>query len=86
MGIGGAMDLAAGAKRILVLTMHVTKKNKPKLVTTCSFPLTAVGVVSRVVTDLGVFDCHGDPFGLVELAPGVSEAQARDAPAGELRA
>lgn len=78
MGIGGAMDLAAGAKRILVLTTHVTKKGKPKLLAECSFPLTAVGVVSRVITDLGVFDCAGDEFVCVERAPEVDQATIVD--------
>lgn len=83
MGIGGAMDLAAGSKRILVLTMHVTKKDQPKLLRECSFPLTAQGVVDRVITDLGVFDCAGEAFRVVELAPGVQLDEVRaktDAP------
>lgn len=81
MGIGGAMDLAAGSKRILVLTTHVTKKEKPKLLEACNFPLTACGVVNRVITDLGVFDCAGDHFAVVELAPGVTldEVKAKTA-------
>ncbi|HJL24272.1 MAG TPA: 3-oxoacid CoA-transferase subunit B, partial [Polyangiaceae bacterium LLY-WYZ-15_(1-7)] len=74
MGIGGAMDLAAGSKRILVMSTHVTKKGKPKLLRRCSFPLTAVGVVDRVITDLGVFDPVGEGFRVVELAPGVERA------------
>ncbi len=83
MGIGGAMDLAAGSKRILVLTMHVTKKGQPKLMRECSFPLTAQGVVNRVITDLGVFDCAGEGFRVVELAPEVDLEEVRsktDAP------
>lgn len=83
MGIGGAMDLAAGSKRILVLTMHVTKKGQPKLMRECSFPLTAQGVVNRVITDLGVFDCAGEGFRVVELAPEVELEEVRsktDAP------
>lgn len=75
LGIGGAMDLAAGARRILVLTSHVTKKGAPKLVKTCSFPLTAAGVVSRVITDLAILDVVGEGFRLVELAPGASEEE-----------
>ncbi|HJK89681.1 MAG TPA: 3-oxoacid CoA-transferase subunit B [Polyangiaceae bacterium LLY-WYZ-15_(1-7)] len=75
MGIGGAMDLAAGSKRILVMSTHVTKKGKPKLLRRCSFPLTAVGVVDRVITDLGVFDPVGEGFRVVELAPGVERAE-----------
>ncbi|MBX3276197.1 MAG: CoA transferase subunit B [Sandaracinaceae bacterium] len=75
MGIGGAMDLASGAKRILVLTQHVTKDGEPKLVRACDYPLTAKGCVHRVITELGVLDVAGDAFTLVELAPGVSEAE-----------
>jgi 3-oxoacid CoA-transferase subunit B len=71
MGIGGAMDLAAGARRIIVLTTHLTKKGQPKLVGECDFPLTARGVVGRVISDLGVFDTSPSGFKLVELAPGV---------------
>lgn len=72
LGIGGAMDLAAGARRVVVLTRHVTRDGHPKLLKDCDFPLTAVGVVARVITDLGVFDPAGDRFRVVELAPGVS--------------
>jgi len=78
MGIGGAMDLASGAKRILVLTRHVTKKGGPKLLERCDFPLTAAGCVNRVVTDLAVLDVSGDGFTLVELAPGVTEDEVRE--------
>ncbi|MEM1415306.1 MAG: 3-oxoacid CoA-transferase subunit B [Myxococcota bacterium] len=84
MGIGGAMDLAAGARRILALTDHVTKKGKPKLVAACSFPLTAAGVVNRVMTDLAVLDCAGEGFRVVELAPGVSLDEVREKTAAPL--
>jgi 3-oxoacid CoA-transferase subunit B len=79
MGIGGAMDLASGAKRILVLTRHVTKKGAPKLIARCDYPLTAQGCVDRVITDLAVLDPAGEGFRLIELAPGVSEAEVREA-------
>lgn len=79
MGIGGAMDLASGAKRILVLTRHVTKKGEPKLLERCDYPLTAQRCVHRVITDLAVLDVAGEGFRLVELAPGVSEAEVRGA-------
>lgn len=75
MGIGGAMDLASGARRILVMTQHVTKDGEPKLVGKCDYPLTAVGCVARIITELAVLDCAGDHFRLVELAPGVAEAE-----------
>ncbi|MEO0322676.1 MAG: 3-oxoacid CoA-transferase subunit B [Myxococcota bacterium] len=84
MGIGGAMDLAAGARRIVVLTDHVTKKGKPKLVAECSFPLTAARVVDRVITDLAVLDCAGEGFRVVELAPGVSLEEVGAATAAPL--
>jgi 3-oxoacid CoA-transferase subunit B len=71
-GMGGAMDLVSGARRVLVLMDHVTKRGAPKLVETCDLPLTGRGVVSRVITDLGVLDVAGDAFELVELAPGVT--------------
>jgi 3-oxoacid CoA-transferase B subunit len=79
MGIGGAMDLASGAKRILVLTRHVTKKGEPKLLERCGYPLTAQGAVDRVITDLAVLDVAQEGFRLVELAAGVSEAEVREA-------
>ncbi len=79
MGIGGAMDLAAGARRIVVLTTHRTKEGEPKLVDECTYPLTARGVVDRVITDLAVIDVTADGFRLVECAPGVTPEQVRDA-------
>lgn len=85
MGIGGAMDLAAGARRIVVLTKHLTKKGEPKLVEECTYPLTARGVVDRIITDLAVIDVTSDGFRLVELAPGVDEAQVREATGAPLR-
>jgi 3-oxoacid CoA-transferase subunit B len=83
MGIGGAMDLAAGARRILVLTDHLTKKGEPKLVARCSYPLTAKGVVNRIITDLAIVDVGPGGFSLVACAPGVTPeevANATDAP------
>lgn len=78
MGIGGAMDLASGAKRILVMTTHVTNKGEPKLVERCTYPLTAKGCVSRVISELAVIDVTPRGFRLVELAPGVTEEEVRD--------
>ena len=82
-GIGGAMDLVNGAGKVIVLMEHVTKKGDAKLVAECSLPLTGRAVVSRVITDLGVFDTNGTGFDLVELAPEVSLDDVRaktDAP------
>ena len=79
MGIGGAMDLASGARRIIVMMQHATKEGEHKLVGGCTYPLTAKGVVSRVITELGVFDPRSDgSFHVIELAPGVTLDQVRD--------
>lgn len=83
MGIGGAMDLSSGCKRLVVLMKHSAKDGQPKLLSACTFPLTAQGVVDRVITDLAVLDVAGQGFRLVELAPGVARDQvvsATDAP------
>lgn len=71
-GIGGAADLCAGAQRVWILMTHVNKEGEPKLVGTCSYPLTAKGVVKRVYTDLGVLDVGPSGFTLRDLAPGTS--------------
>jgi len=78
-GMGGAMDLVAGVKRVVVVMEHVEKSGAPKLVNACSLPLTGKGVVDLVVTDLGVFDvARGKrPLTLLELAPGVSLDEIR---------
>ena len=79
LGIGGAMDLATGAKRIIALMRHLTRDGVSKLVASCSYPLTAKGVVSLIITDLGVFEPAADGFRLVEAAPGVSLETIREA-------
>ncbi len=76
MGIGGAMDLATGCRRVIAMMQHVTKKNEPKLVARCDYPLTATAVVGLVITELGVFEPNGTGFRVVELAPGVTREQA----------
>jgi 3-oxoacid CoA-transferase subunit B len=77
-GMGGAMDLVSGAKRVIVISTFRTKKGNPKLVADCTLPLTGVGCVDRVVTDVGVFDPAGSGFRIVELAPGVTRAELGD--------
>ena len=73
--VGGAMDLAAGAKRLWVVMEHTTKDGRPKLVEACSYPLTAPGVVARVYTNLAVIDvAPGRGFRVREIAPGLSLA------------
>ncbi len=75
--VGGAMDLAVGAKNIWVMMEHVTKKGAPKLVHRCDLPLTAPGVVKRVYTDLGVFEVTEKGFRVRDLAPNVSIEEVR---------
>lgn len=66
------MDLVAGVKSIYVITQHCTKTGEPKLVEKCTYPLTGLGVVNRIYSELAVIDVTAQGFRLVELAPGVS--------------
>jgi 3-oxoacid CoA-transferase subunit B len=70
-GMGGAMDLVHGAKRVIVVMEHTTTDGEPRLVRACTFPLTGRAVVQRVITDLAVLDIAAGAFRIVELAPGV---------------
>jgi len=74
-GMGGAMDLVAGVKKIIVVMEHNAKDGSPKFIPECSLPLTGKGVVDMIITDLAVFQRpdHDSPFRLIELAPGVTE-------------
>ena len=87
-GMGGAMDLVAGVKRVVVVMDHVEKSGAPKFLKACTLPLTGLGVVDLLITDLGVFrvDRGRRPLTLVELAPGVSveEVRAKTEPAFEV--
>ena len=78
-GMGGAMDLVAGVKRIIVVMEHNAKDGGAKFIPECTLPLTGRNVVDMVITDLGVFERpdHGSPFKLVEIAPGVSAADIK---------
>ena len=82
--VGGAMDLVHGAKRVAVITEHLTKDGKPKLVERCSFPLTGVGCVTRIYTSLAVIDIEQGRFVLREQLPSISFTRLQELTAAKL--
>ena len=83
-GMGGAMDLVASARNIIVAMMHTNPKGESKLLPKCSLPLTGVGCVRKVVTDLAVLDVTAKGFKLLERAPGISVEEIKNKTAGKL--
>ena len=82
--VGGAMDLAVGAKRVLVMTTHTTRAGRPKLLPRCTYPLTAAGVVDRVYTDLAVLDVTDSGFLVREMVAGLTREDLQGATAARL--
>jgi 3-oxoacid CoA-transferase subunit B/3-oxoadipate CoA-transferase beta subunit len=87
-GMGGAMDLVAGVKKVVVVMDHVEKSGGPKLLKKCSLPLTGTGVVDLLITDLGVFEINRgkSPVKLIEAAPGVTVDEIRSKTEAEFEA
>ena len=83
-GMGGAMDLVASAENIIVAMMHVNKRGESKLLKRCSLPLTGVGCVKKIVTELAVLEVTKDGFKLLERAPGVSVEDIKNATEGTI--
>lgn len=83
-GMGGAMDLVAGAKNIIVTMTHANKKGESKLLESCTLPLTGVNCITRIITDLAVLEVKDGAFVLKERAPGVSIDEIREKTAGKL--
>lgn len=78
-GIGGAMDLAACAKNVFLILEHTTRSGAPRLVRECAIPVTARGVAKKVMTNYGLFEPVGEAFRLLEIAPGITLEQVREA-------
>jgi len=83
-GMGGAMDLVASAQNIIVAMMHTNKKGESKLLKQCSLPLTGVGCVTKVITNLAMLEIKDNTFHLIERAPGVSVQEIINATEGTL--
>jgi len=84
-GMGGAMDLVSGVRRVVILMDHTAKDGSPKLLRDCTLPLTGKSVVDRVITDLCVLDVTPEGFALLELAPGVTREQVEQSTAARVR-
>lgn len=83
-GMGGAMDLVAGVRRVVVVMDHTNKKGESKILRACSLPLTGAGVVDRIITNLGVLDVVEGGLAIVETAGGINEAELRAATLGKI--
>mgnify|MGYP001411608436 FL=1 len=83
-GMGGAMDLVAGVRRVVVVMDHTNKKGESKILSTCSLPLTGAGVVDRIITNLGVLDVVEGGLAIVETADGITEAELRASTLGKI--
>ena len=83
-GMGGAMDLVASAKNIIVAMQHVNKAGESKLLKECALPITGIGCVRKVVSELGVFDITPEGFKLIEIAPGVTVDEVKAKTEGRL--